>query len=54
MLLIVYCGFEKTYNLLDLDKSCKYPSREFKSLKAAQNFCKKNNLTYKIGVNCDG
>lgn len=54
MILIDYFEFTQTYELWDLDKDSKYPSRDFKSIKAAENFCKKNNLTYKFGVSCDG
>ena len=53
-ILIDYFKFTKTYELWDLANDCKYPSREFKSLKAAKNFCKRNNLSYKFGVSCDG
>ena len=54
MILIDYYEFENTYELWDVEKDCKYPSREFKSLKAAENFCKRNNLIFKIGSFCDG
>lgn len=54
MILIDYFSFTKTYELWDLKNDCKYPSRAFKSLKAAENFCKRNNLTFKIGNFCDG
>ena len=54
MILIDYFEFTKTYELWDLQKDCKYPSREFKSLIAAENYCKRNKLTYKFGISCDG
>jgi len=54
MLLIDFFEFTKTYELWDLDTDSKYPAREFKSLKAAENFCKRNELKYKSGAFCDG
>jgi len=54
MILIDFFEFTKTYELWDLKNDCKYSSREFKSLKAAENFCKRNKLNYKIGAFCDG
>lgn len=54
MILIDFFDFTKTYELWDLNRDCKYPSREFKSLKAAENFCKRNRLQYKMGSFCDG
>ena len=54
MILIDYFEFTKTYELWNVENDCKYSSREFKSLKSAENFCKRNNLTYKYGLSCDG
>ena len=54
MVLIDFFQFTKIYELWDLENDCKYPAREFKSLKAAENFCKRNGIKYKIGVFCDG
>jgi hypothetical protein len=54
MVLIDYFEFTKTYELWDLLNDCKHPAREFKSLIAAKNYCKRNNLKYRMGVFCDG
>lgn len=54
MIKIDYFEFSKTYELWDTANDCKYPSREFKSFKAAKNFCKRNKLNYETGLNCDG
>jgi len=53
-IIIDYFEFTKTYELWDIEKDCKYPAREFKSLKAAENFCERSELTYKFGISCDG
>lgn len=53
-ILIDFFEYTKTYELWDLQNECKYSLREFKSLKAAENFCKRNNLKYKMGSFCDG
>jgi hypothetical protein len=54
MILIDYFEFTKTYELWDLETDSKHGAREFKSLKAAENFCKRNGLKYNIGAFCDG
>ena len=54
MILIDYFDFTKTYELWNLDTDSKHSSREFKSLKGAENFCKRNRLKYKTGAFCDG
>lgn len=54
MIKIDYFEFTKTYELWDVKNDRKYHSREFKSLKAAENFCKRNELNYDFGISCDG
>ena len=54
MILIDYFENYKTFELWDIVNDCKYPSREFKSLKAAENYCKRNKLTFEFGLSCDG
>ena len=54
MILIDYFEYYKTFELWDIENDCKYHSREFKSLKAAKNYCKKNKLDFKQGLSCDG
>ena len=39
----------KVYQLWDLLNDEVYNAPDFKSIEAAQEFCEKNNLTYKIG-----
>tara|TARA_R110000782_G_scaffold253915_1_gene342197 strand:- start:307 stop:471 length:165 start_codon:yes stop_codon:yes gene_type:complete len=54
MILIDYFKNYKTFELWDVVSDCKYPSIEFKSLKAAKNYCIKNKLSFKQGLSCDG
>jgi len=54
MILIDYFSFDNTYQLWDLTKDCKYPARDFKSTKAAKNFCIRRGLQFRLGNTCDG
>ena len=54
MILIYYFENCKTFELWDMANHCKYFSREFKSLKAAKNYCIKNKLSFTQGFSCDG
>jgi hypothetical protein len=53
MIIIDFYSVSKVYELWDVAKDCKHTNKEFKSFKAAENFCKRNDLTYKIGLECD-
>ena len=52
--LIDYYTHTREYELWDLHKDCKYPVGPFHSMRAARNYCNANQITYKIGLTCDG
>ena len=52
--IIDYFEYSKTFELWNVEEDCRHYTRDFKSLKAAINFCNKNKLTHKIGLSCDG
>lgn len=52
--LIDFFESTKTFEIWNLDSDKKHYSRDFKSEKAAVNYCIKNKLNYKFGLDCDG